>query len=169
MLVARIAGLIGAVALSWCRPALGQGLELSLTTGVSGELAEFSGQQPDLGLLLELQPQWRFGSGLSLGVGFRYTAYASVPDRESIYLDLRFIGRRPGVRPVMGLRAGGFHGGDTEGDDPYIGLEIGPVGGVEVPLRERADLQLLGSAYGVLGLFRGFRVLPGVQVGLVVR
>lgn len=169
MLVARIAGLVGAVALAWFRPALGQGLELSLAAGVSGALAEISPQRPDLGAVLEVQPQWRFGSGLSLGAGFRYTAYASVPDRESVYLDVRFTRRRPGIRPVIGLRAGGFHGGDAEGDDPYIGLEIGPVGGIEVALRERVTLQALGSAYGVLGLFRGFRVLPGVQVGLVLR
>lgn len=136
---------------------------------MSKSLAELVFPRPAVGGSLEVQPHYRFRSGLSLGLGYRHTFYAGAPSRGSVYLDARYTGTRGSVRPVLGLRAGGFAGGDEGGDDPYLGLELGPVAGIDAPLGPRASFQALASAYGVLGLYRGLRVMPGVQAGLVLR
>lgn len=149
--------------------ARGQGFHVALSSGVARSLAEVAPSPPGAGAVLEVQPGWRFRSGLSLGVGVRYTAYAGVPDRGALYVEGRYTGPRGAVRPVIGLRAGGFTGGDEGGDDPYIGVEVGPIAGVEVPVGQGVALQALGSVYGVAALFRGLRALPGFQVGVVIR
>lgn len=145
------------------------GLGLTVSAGIARSLAELANPRPDIGWSFEIQPEWRSRGGFGLGVGFRHTTYADVPDRDAVYFEVRYTEPREGLRPSIALRGGGFHGGDTQGDDPYIGLEIGPIGGLEAPLSRSAAIRVEAYAWGVLALFRGARVLPGVQVGLVLR
>ena len=160
---------VALAAMTLTAPLAAQRLEVAIAAGVSKPLAEISPTRPGAGVSVEIQPQLQFRSGFGLGLGFRHTAYAGVPDRGSLYADVRYTGRRGPVRPVVGLRAGGFVGGDEGGDDAYLGLEIGPIAGIDVPRGRRASFQALGSAYTVLALYRGVRLMPGLQVGLVLR
>ncbi|MGE0555391.1 MAG: hypothetical protein AB7R55_18325 [Gemmatimonadales bacterium] len=142
---------------------------ITLSAGVAASLAELAPREPGAGLTLEAVPDLRFRSGFSIGLGFRYTVYSGVPDRETILVDLRYTRPGPGWRPVLGLRGAAFHGGDEGGDDAYIGVELGPVVGLERQVGPRLAVQALGSVAGVLALYRGARVLPSAQLGLVLR
>jgi len=142
---------------------------ITLSAGIAAGVAELSPRKPGAGLTLEAVPDLRFRSGLSIGLGFRYTAYSGVPDREAILVDLRYV--RPGssVSPVLGLRGAAFHGGDEGGDDAYLGIELGPVLGVERRIGPHLAVQALGNVALVLALYRNARILPSAQIGLVVR
>jgi len=146
-----------------------QGVGLSLSMGAAASVAEVAARKTGAGVTIEVAPDWRFRSGLSLGLGFRYTAYPDLPGRNLVFVDARYTRPAGAWRPTVGLRAGGFQGGDEDMDDPYIGLEIGPVVGVERTVGEHLSVQALGSIAGVLALYRSARVLPSLQVGLVIR
>jgi len=142
---------------------------ITLSAGVAGGVAELSPRKPGAGLTFEAVPDLRFRSGLSIGLGFRYTAYAGVPDRGALLADLRYVRPGQGVRPVLGLRGAAFHGGDEGGDDAYLGVELGPVLGVERRIGPHLAVQALGNVALVLALYRSARILPSAQLGLVVR
>ena len=162
-------GAMTAVA-AMARPASAQsGLRAAFSVGAFGPLTLIAPENP-IGLGVELAPEWRSASGWGVGLGFRYVAYGSmVPDHGAIHLDVRKTASGGNVRPVVGLRLGAFAGGDHGGDDPFIGLELGPMAGVELPRSPHASIQILGSALVIRGLFRDYQLLPGLQIGVVVR
>jgi len=146
-----------------------RGLRLAISAGAFGSLTQLASTN-DVGLGGEITPEFRFGSGIGVGVGFRYVRYPEVRDHGAIHLDLRktWSGTRP-VAPVVGLRITAFYGGDDEGDDPYLGVGAGPLAGFERRLGPRTSVQVLGTILAINAIFRSPQVLPGIQVGVVLR
>lgn len=162
-----------ALALALVAPAAAaQGFRFVVSTGVHNSTVRHASFRPPLGASVEATAHIGLGSGFSLGPGFRYIGYDRVADRCVVFADFRYTARArssgTGLRPIVGLRAGVFAGGDEGGDDPYIGFEGGPIFGTLIPLGKRADLQLLGSLMAARALFGGVRAYGGLQIGVAL-
>jgi hypothetical protein len=144
------------------------GFRVTFGGGLVSSLAEVAPTRP-VGIGFEVQPEWRSRGGFGLGVGFRYVSYPGVPNHGSLYLEAKKIWNAPPIRPLVGLRAGVFSGGDQGGDDPFIGVVGGPVLGFEKPLSPSATLQVAATLLETVALFRGLQGMYALHVGVVVR
>lgn len=168
MSVRRLVFLVAILALGPATAEAQKGFRLGLSAGVFEPLTEVAATNP-VGLGVEVNPEWRTAGGFGLGLGFRYVVYAGVPDHGALHLDVKKTWTTGRVRPVIGLRFGAFAGGDRGGDDPFIGVQAGPLLGIEAPLSERVSFTATASALGMAPLFRGIGLFPGLQAGIVIR
>ncbi len=144
------------------------GFRVTFGAGLVSSLAEVAPRRP-VGIGFEVQPEWRSRGGFGLGVGFRYVTYPGIPNHGSLYLEAKRVWNTPALRPLAGLRAGVFGGGDRGGDDPFIGLLGGPVLGFEKPLSPSATLQVTATLLETVALYRDPAGMYGLHVGLVFR
>jgi hypothetical protein len=144
------------------------GFRLGVAVGAFSPLTQLSDARP-IGLGIDVAPEWRSRGGFGLSAGFRYIRYSEVPDHRAISIDARKYLRSGRAQPIIGLRLTGFVGGDAEGDDPFIGIGVGPVGGVEWAVGDRVALQVIGSVLAVQALYRDAQALAGLQFGMVIR
>ncbi|MFN0180988.1 MAG: hypothetical protein ACKVZ0_19455 [Gemmatimonadales bacterium] len=144
------------------------GVRFGIAAGAFSPLTQLSAARP-IGLGVDVAPEWRSRGGFGVSVGFRYIRYSEVPDHRALSIDARKYFRGGGAQPIVGLRLTGFVGGDTEGDDPFIGIGVGPVGGIEWAVGDRVALQVVGSVLAVQALYRNAQALAGLQIGMVIR
>lgn len=152
------------------RPLVAQGIGAIAGLGVYRSFDKYPGYQ-DPGIGGEAMGQWRFQSGLVLGIGGRAISYQNGP-RLSVFLDARYAPAPTAthrVQPIIGVRAGPYL--DEISGDPLMGLEAGSALGVSLRLARGISLTLAGdltlvltSNYSFPDLKRGFS--PGLVLGL---
>ena len=169
MILKPAAGLGTIALLTVTAAAQGQsGLRATVSTGIFPSLTQVAPVDP-IGIGLEFTPEWRWRSGVGIGVGFRYVVYSGVPNHGSLFLEAKWVAASGTIRPILGLRAGLFGGGDDGVDEGYFGVQAGPMVGFEKPISPNTSLVILGTALGTAGVYRSAQLMPGLQFGVAVR